>query len=112
MNREPPRATRSRASAASDVYKRQVFALRRTSPDDSSRVICLHNVANRELAVRLSMPAGETAGAWRDLLSGEVVPFAQDGPALTLPPYGVRWLRPLPDGTPWPPGEPAAGSPL
>ena len=89
-----------------------VFALLRTSPDDSSRVICLHNVANRELAVRLSMPAGETAGAWRDLLSGEVVPAAQDGPALTLPPYGVRWLRPLPDGTPWPPGEPAAGSPL
>jgi len=89
-----------------------VFALLRTAPDDSSRVICLHNVANRELEVRPSMPAGETAGAWRDLLSGEVVPAAQGGPALTLPPYGVRWLRWLPDGTPWPPGEPAAGAPL
>jgi sucrose phosphorylase len=89
-----------------------VFALLRTAPDGSSRVLCLHNVANRELAVRLSMPAGETAGAWRDLLSGEVVPAAQGGPALTLPPYGVRWLRRLPDDTPWPQAGPAAGAPL
>ena len=70
-----------------------VFALLRTSPDGGSRVLCLHNVANREVEVRLSLEEGDLPGSWRDLLGGKSYPGGEAGLTLSLPPYGVQWLR-------------------
>ncbi|RPI54383.1 MAG: sugar phosphorylase [Chloroflexi bacterium] len=75
-----------------------VFALLRTAPDGSSRALCLHNVANREVQVWVALPRSEGPGTWRDLLGGEAAAAGEAGLALTLPPYGVRWLRREPPG--------------
>ncbi len=60
-----------------------VFALQRTAPDGSERLLCLHNVTSR--GVEVTLP---TTAPRRDLLTGESLP----GPRLRLEPYQVRWM--------------------
>ena len=75
-----------------------VFALLRTARSGNRNVLCMHNVSDRVQSVRL-LPAelGLEAGDWLDLVSGEVQAVSkessQNGWALSLPPYAVRWLR-------------------
>jgi glycosidase len=63
-----------------------IFALRRTSPQGNSRVLCLHNVSPQAEAMWLD------PGAWHDLLSGEEVHADPEGVTYLLPPYAVRWF--------------------
>jgi glycosidase len=61
-----------------------VFALERTAPDGSSRVVALHNVSDQPAKVALP------PGRWRDLLT------EQTGSGnLILNPYQVAWMRAL-----------------
>ncbi len=60
-----------------------VFALQRTAPGGSERLLCLHNVTPR--GVEVALP---TTVPRRDLLTGESLP----GPRLRLEPYQVRWM--------------------
>lgn len=63
-----------------------VFALERTSPDGSERLVALHNVSGE--LVQLD----RLQGHWGDLLNTQ-----SSGPhaELTLAPYQIRWLKPL-----------------
>jgi hypothetical protein len=66
----------------------------RISPDGTSRVLCAHNVSAEAQSVPLHLvDLGLPAGQWRDLLTGEEHTVEKDGHALTLPPYGLRWLK-------------------
>jgi sucrose phosphorylase len=73
----------------------RVFALVRISPDGSSHVLCLHNVSAEAQSVPLHPPdLGLPPGLWCDLLTGDEHTVKQDGHTITLPPYGLRWLKP------------------
>ena len=67
-----------------------VFALLRVAPDESERVLCLHNVANTTVTVRLSRhKVGEQ---WRDLSSGKTHTVdADDVFVFELQPYQMVW---------------------
>lgn len=68
----------------------ELFAVERTPPDTSHRVVAVHSVSRRPQA--FSVDDGD--GAFTDLITGER--HHSDGSgrlSLTLPPYGVRWLR-------------------
>jgi glycosidase len=72
-----------------------VFALLRTSPDDTERIVALHNVANAPVVIDLStVPLGDgslNAGThYTDLVSNAQV---QKGTELRLAPYQVAWLK-------------------
>ena len=60
-----------------------IFALRRTSLAGDEHILCLTNVSARSQT--LTLPPGR----WRDLLGGAAVHSGQ----ITLPGYGVAWLR-------------------
>lgn len=67
-----------------------VFAFIRTTPDASHSVICLHSVSGREQTCVVD----SAQGAYVDLITGQ--PYRADaagGLSVSLPPYGVRWLR-------------------
>jgi sucrose phosphorylase len=81
-----------------------VFALLRTAPpggspgtgngggDGQSRVLCLHNVSDREQRLDLEVVVRSLASPpWRDLLTNQAV--TPHGGQLLLPPYGIRWLK-------------------
>ncbi|MEP7291274.1 MAG: alpha-amylase, partial [Chloroflexota bacterium] len=61
-----------------------VFALERTAPDGSERIIALHNVTGNR--VLLTLPKGQ----WRDILNEN-----ESAAGVTLAPYQVAWLRQL-----------------
>ncbi len=58
-----------------------LFCLRRTAPDGSGAVLCLHNISAQPQAYTLDAPA-------RDLLTGEAAPAG----SIELAPYAVKWL--------------------
>jgi sucrose phosphorylase len=73
---------------------RHVFALLRTSPDNRSRVLCIHNVSDQARPLCLDPTEFDTpAGIWRDLLTDHTYELGQDSTTLSLPPYAVLWLR-------------------
>lgn len=63
----------------------QVFAVERTSPDGSARVLALHNVSGETVTLNLS-----EQGRWIDLVTGQPLPESE---SLTLSPYQVLWLK-------------------
>jgi len=67
-----------------------VFALWRISPDGRSRVLCLQNVSDQPRGLTLPV-----TGAARlvDLLGAGAFPVKQNTLRLTIPPYGVFWLK-------------------
>jgi hypothetical protein len=72
-----------------------LFSYLRTAPDDSGRVLCLHNVSNQPQPLDISLaPTNIQAGATlTDLLSGTQHQVAEDHRlSLTVPTYGVLWL--------------------
>ncbi len=68
---------------AFELNEGRVFAVERTSPDGSERILAVFNVAPEVQTVQLSEPS------CADILTGEVCA----GRTLTLAPYQVRWLR-------------------
>ncbi|MDQ3973854.1 MAG: sugar phosphorylase [Actinomycetota bacterium] len=72
-----------------------VFALERTAPDGSSRVVCVHSVSGREQTFAAGPEEGlRVRGTLTDLDDGTEECTDRDGRlTLSLPAYGVRWLR-------------------
>ena len=60
-----------------------VFALERISPDETSRVICLHNVSPQKIT--LTMPVESAT----DLFTGQDL----QSPQITLDPYQILWMK-------------------
>lgn len=60
------------------------FALWRTAPDASERVLCVHNVSAHPQIFR----APETSGYWIDILCDELCPGAN----IPFSPYQIRWM--------------------
>jgi glycosidase len=83
-----------------------LFSLVRTSPDGASRVLCLHNVSGQPRTFKFDVASADAANAdlssaglrpappLTDLLTGVVHDLSGPSPVhLTVPAYGVRWLR-------------------
>jgi sucrose phosphorylase len=69
----------------------RVFALRRTSSDGATQALCVHNISEMEVAVRLEVAE---RGVWRELLVPHREVQAQDGRlALALAPYQISWFE-------------------
>ena len=70
----------------------RVFALLRQTPDDTQRVLCLHNVANESVRLPFRLPGIAKGTRWQDLL-GQSPPSASASGELqiTLAPYQVVW---------------------
>ena len=77
----------------------RLFALERTSPNRRRTVRCLHNVSSQAVTVTVEM----------GVVHADVVDVAGSGPyrtdgqgslTMTVPPFGVRWLRPAADAQP------------
>jgi glycosidase len=70
-----------------------VFALRRTAPDGSERILALHNVSG--VSQRVTLDAAHVDGVPHslvELISDTTYPWQADL-TLTLAPYQVMWLR-------------------
>ena len=67
-----------------------LFTLLRTSTDGAERVLAVHNVTPRPVALDLGRVGVADVRGYRDLLSAAV--YAA-GDTLTLPPYAVVWLK-------------------
>jgi len=63
-----------------------IFALWRTAPDNSERVLCLHNVAAYPQTFVLPH---KTKSPLQDFLNGETI----TGETIPLKPYQIRWLH-------------------
>jgi sucrose phosphorylase len=78
-----------------------LFTIQRTSPDGSSRVLCVHNLSGRPQRLVAGPAQGVSlrgGGVLDDLCTpGGTVEVSPDGLLeADLPPYGVRWLRERP----------------
>ncbi|MCS6827923.1 MAG: sugar phosphorylase [Caldilinea sp.] len=71
-----------------------LFALVRTRLDGTRRVLCLHNVANREVRLRIDLAALGLTPTERlvDLITGRESSLQSSILEMHLPPYGVHWL--------------------
>jgi sucrose phosphorylase len=69
---------------------KRVFAVLRTAPDRSEQILCLTNVTDQTVRLRLA-PSGALPRAtqWHDLFSDVNVDIPAD---IELPPYQVFWL--------------------
>ncbi len=76
-----------------------LFVIQRTSPDGSSRVLCIHNLSGKEQRLDTCPTQGaHLSGVLDDLCNpGHTLAVAPDGHVeVDVPPYGVRWLRQRP----------------
>jgi len=71
-----------------------IFAVVRSAPDGSERVLCLHNVTGAPVAISLEMAANGLADVaiWRDVLSEQKFSASSTGLTPALAPYQVVWL--------------------
>jgi len=71
-----------------------IFAFVRTRLDSSRRVLCLHNVADHEIQIRIDVSALGLRPGKRlvDLISGRELSLYGAQLEMSLPPYGVYWL--------------------
>ncbi|MDD2922413.1 MAG: sugar phosphorylase [Anaerolineales bacterium] len=65
-----------------DVHP-SVFAVERVSPDEKSRVLCLHNVGNRKITL------GANYNSATDLLTGRSLNISN----IALEPYQILWVK-------------------
>lgn len=74
----------------------QIFAVLRTSPDQSDHILCLTNVANRECRLDVDLSElGVPAKEWRDLTRSRDLEAREGRLRIDLQPYDVAWLMPL-----------------
>jgi len=71
-----------------------IFAFVRTRLDSSRRVLCLHNVADHEIQIRIDVNVFGLRPDERlvDLISGRELSLYGAQLEMSLPPYGVYWL--------------------
>ena len=82
-------------SAAQEILsvEERVFAILRGEPE-GSRVLCLHNVANESMRLKLDVPRSPPGASWIELLSGTRYRVRDDGMLdIELGPYEVFWAR-------------------
>ncbi len=65
-----------------------VFALLRSAPDGSERVLCLHNVSGEDVEVHLEPGTLPSGGTLRDLVSGRALGSGR----ISLETYQTVWL--------------------
>ncbi len=70
----------------------RVFAVLRSAPDGSERVLCLHNVSAESVYLPLPL-ADATAAEWSELGDEERPSRKLMAPAISLSPYQVIWAR-------------------
>ncbi len=71
----------------------RVFAILRTAKSSQEWVLCLHNVTNERVTVRISTADVASAKNWKEMLSERPYPVSPDGTiSVTLRPYEVNWL--------------------
>ena len=83
------------AAVAAGTLPNAVFGLLRTSTDGRHHVLCLQNVADEPVELRL--PIADLVGRPSvivDMLTAEQFRVTSGWLRLTLGGYGVRWLRP------------------
>ncbi len=71
-----------------------VFAVLRTAPDETERVLCIHNVTDSGVLLGLDLQRLQLKGAgrWWDLLKEQFVAANVGVLEITLGPYQVAWL--------------------
>jgi sucrose phosphorylase len=69
-----------------------LFPLLRTSPDESERVLCLHNITDQPQQFELDLSLFVLDGNLQDVVNGELVAAKGQMLKLILAPYEVRWL--------------------
>lgn len=71
-----------------------IFAVVRSAPDGSERVLCLHNVTGASETVSLDLAAQglSDAATWCDAVTGQAFSVPSTDLTLTLAPYQVMWL--------------------
>ena len=76
--------------------ERPIFALIRTSLDNRTQTLCLHNVTNQsiELEIDLSNHLVSNTGTLKDLLGEGTFNLIDSQLKLTIAPYQVLWLQP------------------
>jgi glucosylglycerate phosphorylase len=90
------------SSAAFHPYGRQhvldcgkgIFAILRLSPDDSQRVLCLHNISAQPQGAMIDWKEvfGFSSGPFTDLITDRRIDASSNG-HLVLNPYQTLWLR-------------------
>ncbi len=75
--------------------KPEIFAVLRTSPDESQNILSLINVTDDEIQVTIPMKTVNILKQkWYDLISQDIYTFKEEEISLTLKPYDVVWLEP------------------
>jgi len=73
----------------------RLFTVLRTSPDESSRILCIVNVSSEEVAVKVS--GADVGGWWEseliDVVSGDPIQVQDDRIHLVFAPYQMRWIK-------------------
>ncbi len=69
-----------------------LFALLRTAPDNTEKILCLHNITGQTQEFVTDMATLPVSGEVQDLLSNEVVTVDGQQLKVFLAPYQVRWL--------------------
>ncbi len=67
---------------------RQVFAVKRSEPDDGENITCLSNLGNKPASIALPKSCGQ--GPWRDVITGKLHGDSEN--ALKINPYRTLWL--------------------
>jgi len=76
----------------------RVFTVLRTSPEGDRNILAMTNVAGVACSVELRLSClGIEKDIWRDLLSGRTFEAESGTLKITLQPYDVVWLKPVPD---------------
>ncbi len=72
---------------------RRVFAVLRIAATGRDWVLCLHNVTNQRVTVKVTTAGDPSAGVWMELLNERPHPFLADGTmSVNLQPYEVNWF--------------------
>jgi glycosidase len=71
-----------------------LFALTRTSPDETEHLLCLHNITAKaqRIALNLNLLPFNKVDALIDLITAKTIPVQNATLELTLEPYDVLWL--------------------
>lgn len=69
-----------------------LFALLRTAPDNTEKILCLHNITGQAQEFVVDMATLPVSGEVQDLLSNEAITVNGQQSTVFLAPYQVRWL--------------------
>jgi hypothetical protein len=71
----------------------RVFAVLRTAATSQDWVLCLHNVTNERVTLKVATANVASAEVWTEMLCQTPYPVSANGTiSVTLRPYEVNWL--------------------